>query len=154
MNVQASVLPFVLLPVTIGGVLGMVLPAAAESLNNEALVNESVEAVLSANQSQQTGYDLFVSVAFLIVIGCLAVVTLGVAYLSLRQFLDAREEDEDQAKKKIGITGLPQDKSKGKGSATEVEEEPILSLRRSTMAKRDKTKGFGAVKEEVTPREF
>ncbi|KAJ9523146.1 hypothetical protein QJQ45_023962, partial [Haematococcus lacustris] len=63
-----------------------------------------------------------------------------VAYLTIVQFLDKRQELEDQGQLKTSITGLPADKEVSKDSS---EGEKRLSLRKAMSVKKDTSKGFG-----------
>ncbi|GFH26167.1 uncharacterized protein HaLaN_24268 [Haematococcus lacustris] len=75
-----------------------------------AALQEAASDVLASVQKEQSAYNFFVTLAFTTVVALLATVTLGVAYLTIVQFLDKRQELEDQGQLKTSITGLPADK--------------------------------------------
>lgn len=78
--------------------------------------------------------NLVVSVMFTLVVGLLTTVTLGVAYLALRSFLDKQQETQDRE------TGLKVIRPASAKKAEEKEEELIL-VKRPGKVKREK-KGF------------
>ncbi|KAL6756392.1 hypothetical protein V8C86DRAFT_79439 [Haematococcus lacustris] len=131
----------------------LLLPGAALATDTAAL-QEAASDVLASVQKEQSAYNFFVTLAFTTVVALLATVTLGVAYLTIVQFLDKRQELEDQGQLKTSITGLPADKEVSKDSS---EGEKRLSLRKAMSVKKDTSKGFGSSKSAAAsapPREF
>lgn len=75
--------------------LGPALLAAGPALADAA---DDAEAVITALDAGP-GYTIeavLVGVAFTAVVGLLAVVTAGIAYINIKQFLDTRQEQEDR----------------------------------------------------------
>ncbi|KAJ9522751.1 hypothetical protein QJQ45_019840 [Haematococcus lacustris] len=126
----------------------LLLPGAALATDTAAL-QEAASDVLASVQKEQSAYNFFVTLAFTTVVALLATVTLGVAYLTIVQFLDKRQELEDQGQLKTSITGLPADKEVSKDSS---EGEKRLSLRKAMSVKKDTSKGFGAGQEQRAQR--
>eukprot|EP00775_Hariotina_reticulata_P011460 gene11460-11606_t len=94
-----------------------------------------LDAAYSAEYSQSAGStDLLVSVLAVVVFVLLAVVTAGVAYLTLKTWLDDRQETQDR-------DGAGKAPAAGFKAVDNEEEEPE---RKRIRVKREKQRGFGS----------
>lgn len=98
---------------------------------------------LAAAEQEAAAFSLetaIVGTMFGIIILLLAIVTAGVAYINLKQFLDNRQEEEDRK----GKARNTQPAASSSAAASKEEEESIASsLKRGSRQKKEKGKGFG-----------
>jgi len=114
--------------------------------------------VAAAVQEVQAEQNVFVTIAFTIVVGLLTIVTLGVAYLSLGQWFDGRQEKEDR-ERVATWDNAPDGSAKGKASKPAEDKEIVIARKYGQgLPKRDKSKGFGSgdlsTSTTTKPREF
>ncbi|PNH10057.1 hypothetical protein TSOC_003230 [Tetrabaena socialis] len=112
---------------------------------NQFDVNEATAATLDTLNSASST-ELIVAVLFGIVVFLLAILTGGVAYINIKQFLDSREESEDREKRlrELKIVNESEASSAKPKGATDADGEVIVSLRRASRVKKAEGKGFSA----------
>jgi hypothetical protein len=86
--------------------------------------------------------DPVISILFTLAVVALSVLTLGVGYLSLTSFLDARQEEEDRRKSGFG----PSQSAKSQSSGADFDTSAFQSTKKkSSKPKKSKNgKGFGS----------
>ncbi|EFJ41091.1 hypothetical protein VOLCADRAFT_107832 [Volvox carteri f. nagariensis] len=110
------------------------------SQNIPTLSPEDVE-ILAANSAGSGIDQAFVSLLFGVVVLLLVVVTGGVAYMNISQWLDNRQEQEDREKAVQEITSTA---AAGGSKAGGDDGDEVISLKRASRVKKEKGKGFAA----------
>ncbi|KAG2432034.1 hypothetical protein HYH02_013104 [Chlamydomonas schloesseri] len=99
---------------------------------------------MAASQPDGGFQSIIVGLLFGTVVLLLVIVTGGVAYINIKQWLDARQEKEDRDKEKAAPAAASSAKSGGKAGAEEADGDVVVPLKRANRIKKEKGKGFAA----------
>ncbi|KAG2496974.1 hypothetical protein HYH03_004980 [Edaphochlamys debaryana] len=130
--------------------------AAAGGASAKSVIDPAVAAMQAADAQVMAAaggtniMDYVVGALFGLVILLLSIVTLGVAYINIKQFLDSRQEKDDRAKALGGFqpsSGKDKDAKGSKPSDEKVDGEVVVPLRRAARIKKEKGRGFASAEE-------
>ncbi|PNW83029.1 hypothetical protein CHLRE_06g303700v5 [Chlamydomonas reinhardtii] len=99
--------------------------------------------IMAASQPDAGIQSIIVGLLFGTVVALLLVVTGGVAYINIKQWLDARQEKEDRDKEKAAPAAAASS-SAAKSSGKEEDPNAVVPLKRANRIKKEKGKGFAA----------
>ncbi|KXZ46939.1 hypothetical protein GPECTOR_39g433 [Gonium pectorale] len=102
---------------------------------------------LAASGTGSSIDQILVSILFGVVVLLLVIVTGGVAYINIKQFLDGRQESEDrerEGKAPLFAASSGSSKSRAKDDSDDEEGEVVVPLKRASRIKKEKGKGFAS----------
>ncbi|GLI62285.1 hypothetical protein VaNZ11_004847 [Volvox africanus] len=111
--------------------------------NAPTISQEDIE-ILAASSTGSGVDQIMVSLLFGVVVVLLVVVTGGVAYMNISQWLDSRQEKEDRDK--AGKEGLSSTAAASRTGGAD-EEDVVVPLKRAIRIKKEKGRGFAAPSE-------